>query len=138
MEKNNYQHRHSHYPFLSIDEMVNKFGFKQGELTEEKLDYRMELLKEEMQETEGAWRVGNAEEWVDGHIDIIVIALGNLAIANVDSRRAFDEVMNANLRKEIGSRREGDIEGMSIRKPDGWVGPDHSDNHGDLDTVWGH
>ena len=136
MEKNNYQRNHSHDPFSSIEEMVDKFGFTQDELTEEKIDYRMSLLKEEMQETEGAWHVCNAEEWVDGNIDIIVIALGNLAIANVDSRKAFNEVMNANMQKEVGSRRDGDPDGMSIRKPEGWIGPDHSGNHGDLDNIW--
>ena len=134
--KNRYDNRHGRDPFGSIDEFVNKFGFNNGELTQEKLDYRMELLKEEYQETEGAWRVGNPEEWVDGHIDIIVVALGNLAIAGVDSRRAFNEVMTANMSKVIGSRRDDDPVGMSIKKPEGWVGPNHRDNHGKLDGLF--
>lgn len=133
---NRYEERHGRNPFASVNEMVNTFGFNEGELTEEKLDYRMGLLKEEYQETEGAWRVGNAEEWVDGHIDIIVVAMGNLAIAGVNGERAFNEVMNANMKKELGSRgKAGGVEGMEIFKPKGWIPPDHSDNHGKLDSV---
>lgn len=133
---NRYAERHARNPFASVQEMVNTFGFNQGELTDEKIDYRMSLLKEELQETEGAWRTGNAEEWVDGHIDIIVVAMGNLAIANVDFGKAFNQVMNANMSKVVGSRRDDDPDGMSIRKPEGWVGPNHRDNHGKLDGLF--
>lgn len=134
--KNRYDNRHGRDPFGSIDEFVNKFGFKDHELTNEIIDYRMSLLKEEFQETEGAWREENSEEWVDGHIDIIVVALGNLAIAGVNARVAFNEVMRANMDKELGSRRDSDPLGMSIIKPEGWASPDHSSNHGELDKVW--
>lgn len=124
------------YPFSTVEDMAERFGFKQGELTEEKLEYRMSLLKEEFDETQKAYDEKNPEDFVDGNIDIIVIAMGNLAICNVDGRRAFDVVMEANFKKEIGKRSEDDPDGMSIRKPEGWKRPDHSDNIGDLETLW--
>ncbi len=123
-------------PFESIKEFAEKFNFKDGEVTEEVVDYRMSLLTEEYQETVGAHMVGNAEELVDGHIDLIVIAMGNLEIFGVDAHEAFNRVMVANMSKVLGKRRESDPEGKSIMKPEGWVGPDHSDNHGELDRVY--
>lgn len=133
---NRYAERHGRQPFSSIDEFVNRFGFKEGELTEEKIDYRMGLLEGEYQETIGAWYTKDPEELIDGHIDVIVVALGNLAIFGVNSQQAFNEVMAANFRKVNGKKRESDPDGMSIIKPEGWVGPDHSDNHGELGSVW--
>lgn len=122
--------------FGAVDGMVEKFGFREGPTTEEVVDYRMGLLTEEYQETVGAYQVEDAEGIVDGHIDLIVIAMGNLAIFGVDAREAFDRVMEANMAKERGKRKETDPEGSSIIKPEGWVGPDHSDNHGVLDEVF--
>lgn len=116
--------------------MVDKFGFKDQPLTEEILQYRMDLLHEEYLETVGAHHVGSAEELVDGHIDIIVIAIGNLAMFGVDAQKAFDEVMRANMAKKVGKRRDGDPDGVSITKPNGWVGPDHSDNLGVLNDIY--
>jgi hypothetical protein len=120
----------------AVEAMVEKFGFKDGELTGNVVDYRIGLLTEEYQETIGAYRTGNAQEVVDGHIDMIVIALGNLSMFGVDAREAFDEVMNANMAKERGKRRESDPDSVSIVKPDGWVGPNHGGNTGKLDELF--
>lgn len=127
---------YSQNPNKSIETFVDKFHMRDAELTEETVDYRMALFEEEAQETIGAWRTSNPEELVDGHIDVIVIALGNLAIFGVNFDRAFDQVMKANMAKEIGKRKETDPEEGSIYKPEGWVGPDHSDNHGALDELF--
>lgn len=127
---------YSNSPFHVVDSFVDRFGFKDEELTEETVDYRMSLLREEYQETDGAHRVNNVEELIDGHVDIIVVALGNLAIFGVNGRKAFDEVMRANMSKEKGKRRESDPDGQSIIKPLGWVGPNHEDNHGQLDEIY--
>jgi predicted HAD superfamily Cof-like phosphohydrolase len=124
-------------PFESINEFVDKFSFRDGDVTEEVVDYRMSLLTEELQETQGAHLTGNVEELIDGHIDVIIVAMGNLAIFGVDGKKAFDEVMRANMSKVLGKRRPTDPDGKSIMKPDGWVGPDHSDNHGALNEVYG-
>jgi len=120
----------------AVEGFVDKFKFKEPEFTEEVLDYRMGLLKEEWQETDGAFRTSNPEELVDGHVDIIVIALGNLAMMGVDIQKAFDEVMRANMSKELGKRSLTDPDGVSIIKPQGWVGPDHKDNHGKLEAIF--
>lgn len=122
--------------FGAVDGMVEKFGFDKGPVTDDVVQYRMDLLTEEYQETVGAHQAEDAEALVDGHIDLIVIAMGNLAIFGVDARTAFDRVMEANMAKELGKRKPTDPEGSSILKPEGWVGPDHSDNHGVLDAIY--
>jgi hypothetical protein len=120
----------------SVEAMVEKFGFRAAEPTAEVVQYRMDLLTEEFQETVGAHQVDDPEGVVDGHVDLIVIALGNLSIFGVDPREAFDRVMSANMAKERGKRKDTDPEGSSIVKPSGWVAPDHSDNHGVLDKIY--
>ncbi len=122
--------------FGAVDAMVAKFGFADKPADSDVVQYRMDLLEEEFQETLGAHRTEDAEGLVDGHIDLIVIAMGNLAIFGVDAREAFDRVMEANMAKELGKRKPTDPDGSSIVKPDGWVGPDHSNNHGVLDVAY--
>lgn len=122
-----------------VDNVVfqKKYGFDSEPLTYEKLKFRMDLLKEEFSETSDAFKDSNAEEWVDGHIDLIVIALGNLHLAGVDINKAWGEVYRANMSKirgvKPGREQSG---GFDVIKPEGWVGPDHKDNHGKLDEIF--
>lgn len=119
----------------AVEEMLETFDCLGGPLTKDVYDYRMGLLEEEFDETMEAVETGDAEGIVDGHIDLIVIAIGNLATFGVNTRDAFDRVLTANMAKVAGKRAEGDPEGVSLTKPEGWVGPDHSDNHGELHDV---
>lgn len=115
----------------------NKFGFDEKPLTREQLRFRMTLLMEEMKETLKAYNEKNAEEWVDGHVDILVIALGNLHLAGVDVEKAWDEVFRANMSKVRGVK-EGREEsgGFDVLKPKDWVAPSHAGNHGILTKLW--
>lgn len=122
--------------FNRVDNFVDKFGFCDFPYTEEVHQYRMDLLAEEYQETIGAHITSDPEGVIDGHIDMMVVIIGNLAMMGVDGQRAFNEVMRANMEKEIGKRREGDPNGASIVKPEGWRGPDHSDNLGKLASLY--
>jgi predicted HAD superfamily Cof-like phosphohydrolase len=114
-----------------------KFGFDEKPLTKEQLRFRMELLREEFEETWTAFLNKDSEEWVDGHIDLLVIALGNLHLAGVDTEKAWKEVYRANMSKVRGVKpgRENSG-GFDVMKPEGWKGPDHSGNHGKLDDVF--
>ncbi len=126
----------SYDQFAQIDTFVEKYGFTDVPYTPEVHQYRMDLLSEEYEETVGAHMTGDAECLVDGHVDMIVILMGNLAMMGVDGKRAFNEVMRANMSKVLAARKDGDPDGASIAKPVGWVGPDHSDNHGKLDEIY--
>ncbi len=114
-----------------------KFGFDSKQLTTDNLQFRMDLLTEEFLETTKAFRDKNAEEWVDGHIDLLVIALGNLHLAGVDVEKAWKEVFRANMSKERGVKKGREQSGgFDVIKPVGWKPPDHTDNHGDLDALF--
>lgn len=114
-----------------------KFKFDEEPLTLDKLKFRMQLLAEEFGETQGASILGDAEEFVDGHIDLIVIALGNLYLSGVDIEKAWREVFRANMSKirgiKPGREQSG---GFDVMKPKGWKPPNHSDNHGILDELF--
>lgn len=114
-----------------------KFGFDKVPFDEEKMLFRNDLLSEEYFEIQKAIDEKNPEEWVDGHVDIIVIALGNLQLAGVDPQKAWDQVVKANMSKERGVKPGREQSGgFDVIKPEGWVGPDHSDNHGVLDELF--
>jgi len=114
-----------------------KFEFDKEPFTEEKMQFRNDLLSEEFHEIQKAIEEKNPEEWVDGHVDIIVIALGNLYLAGVDPQKAWDEVVRANMSKERGVKPGREQSGgYDVIKPAGWTGPDHSDNHGVLDELF--
>lgn len=117
-------------------EFQTKYEFDKEPLTYEKLKFRMDLLKEEFGETSDAFKDSDAEEWVDGHIDLIVIALGNLHLAGVDIKKAWREVFRANMSKVRGVKPGREQSGgFDVIKPEGWVAPSHQDNHGKLDDI---
>ena len=117
--------------------MIAKYGFHQEEFDKEKLNFRiLGLLTEEYEETLMALHDKNAEELVDGLIDLIVIAIGTLELAGVDTQEAWDQVMTANMTKERGIKpgRE-ESGGFDLIKPESWQPPSHMTNHGVLDEI---
>ena len=114
-----------------------KYGFDSKPIDKNQLDFRMDLLLEEMQETFAAHMQGDPEEWVDGHIDILVIALGNLHLAGVDVEKAWNEVFRANMSKVRGVKPGREQSGgFDVIKPLGWKGPEHAGNHGRLSEIF--
>jgi len=61
-----------------------------------------------------------------------VVAIGTLDSFSVNSYVAWDEVLKANMAKKTGvkSSRPNPLGLPDLIKPEGWVGPDHSDNVG--------
>lgn len=114
-----------------------KFGFDEQPLDKDKLAFRMQLLEEEFNETFAAFQNKDPEEWVDGHIDLIVIALGNLHQAGIDIEKAWSEVVRANMSKVRGVKpgRE-ESGGFDVMKPKGWKAPSHEGNHGQLPDIF--
>lgn len=115
----------------------SKFGFNEVPLTLDQLSFRMSLLNEEFHETFKAYQDQDAEEWVDGHIDLLVIALGNLYLAGVDIDKAWAEVVRANMSKVRGVKKGRENSGgFDVMKPEGWKAPSHKDNHGNLEKIF--
>lgn len=98
------------------------------------LQFRMNFLTEEYNETMAAYENNDVEEMIDGLIDLCVIAIGTLDAFNVDPSAAWKQVLKANMSKEVGvkSTRPNKLGLPDLIKPYGWVCPDHSDNHGNI------
>ena len=123
-----------------INRMHNKYGVRdwvsQASPFELKkyLEFRLNFIKEEYDETREAMIMEDAEEIVDGLIDICVVAIGTLDAMGINSHKAWDEVMKANMAKEVGEKpeRPNPLGLPDLIKPAGWVAPSHEDNHGIL------
>ena len=98
------------------------------------LNFRADFLQEELDETKRAIMAGDAEEIVDGLIDLCVVAIGTLDAFNIDGNKAWDEVLKANMQKEVDVKesRPNPLGLPDLIKPEGWEAPSHKGNYGDL------
>ena len=124
-----------------IKDMHHKFGvhdwFQKNrnnkELMQTYLRFRLDMVEEELNETRAAINSKDPEEIVDGLIDLCVFAIGTLDVFGVDAGVAWNEIYSANMAKNVGVKpgRPNPFGLPDLIKPDGWIGPSHSGNHGD-------
>ena len=121
-------HMHEHY---KVHDWVEK-NKDNPELMKKLLKFRLDFLQEELNEAYGAMDADDAEEVVDAMIDLCVVAIGTLDIYRVDSHKAWNEILRANMAKEPGVKpsRPNPLGLPDLIKPEGWTGPDHTGNHG--------
>ena len=98
------------------------------------MQFRLGMMQEELDETKNAFDKKDAEEMVDGIIDLCVFAIGTLEVFGVDANKAWDEVYRANMAKEVGIKegRPNPLGLPDLVKPEGWEGPNHEGNHGNI------
>jgi len=98
------------------------------------MQFRIGMMQEELDETKSAFENKNAEEMVDGIIDLCVFAIGTLEVFGVNAEKAWDEVYKANMSKEVGVKegRPNPLGLPDLIKPKGWKGPSHEGNHGNI------
>ena len=131
--------------FKDMQEMHKKYGGNKWMQAEKQSDvdirrfnkfmeFRIGMMQEELDETKNAYKENNAEEMVDGIIDLCVFAIGTLEVFGVDANKAWDEVNKANMSKEVGIKqgRPNPFGLPDLVKPKGWKGPSHEDNHGNI------
>ena len=96
------------------------------------IDFRLDFIEEEFEETQKAHFEEDAEEIVDGLIDLCVVAIGTLDALGVDPYKAWDNVLAANMAKEVGIKpeRPNPLGLPDLIKPADWKAPSHADNHG--------
>ena len=101
------------------------------------MSFRLRFLQEELDETKEAFENGDAEEMLDGLIDLCVIAIGTMDAFNCDADGAWAEVLRANLSKEVGIKasRPNPLGLPDLIKPEGWEGPDHHGKVGYLELI---
>lgn len=123
---------------LSFDKHYN---FDVSDFDAEKLkmllQFRIDFLKEELNELETANSTDNPEEIVDALIDLIVVATGTLTMFKIDGHKAWQEVYNANMNKKVGVKKEryNPFSLPDLIKPADWATPSHKDNHGLLEKI---
>jgi predicted HAD superfamily Cof-like phosphohydrolase len=118
-----------------IETMQYKYGVneKVKEFDADKLaaylQFRINFLKEEFTELQDA---KSGDDAVDALIDLCVVAIGTLDSMGVDTYKAWDKVLSANLAKEVGIKatRPNPLGLPDLIKPDGWKSPSHADNVG--------
>ena len=117
-----------------VQEAVDKLPKKK---LEEFLRFRAECVNEEVEELLQAAYAPDPEETVDALIDICVFAIGTLDLFGVDATKAWDEVLKANLNKEVGVKegRPNPYGLPDLIKPEGWKAPDHTGNHGKISEL---
>jgi len=130
---------------MDIADMHAKFGVNDWQqfykndkdLMQKYIQFRMAMIQEEVDETNAAIVTGNPEEIVDGLIDMCVFAIGTLNVFGMDSQKAWDAVHNANMAKSPGVKesRPNPFGMPDLIKPEGWEGPSHEGNHGDLPNI---
>jgi predicted HAD superfamily Cof-like phosphohydrolase len=126
-----------------IKDMHTKFGVREAtqklspNLLAEYLDFRIKFLQEELDETKNAVRNADAEEVVDGLIDLCVVAIGTLDAYGVDAEEAWNKVLIANMAKEVGVKesRPNPYGLPDLVKPEGWKAPSHHGNHGIIEKA---
>ena len=126
-----------------IEMMHHKFGVHEWfqknkddkELMRKYLRFRLKMCMEEMNETiDAAIFDQDAEETVDGLIDLCVFAIGTLDVFGVDANEAWDRVYKANMDKSPGVKpgRPNPFGLPDLIKPEGWTAPNHEGNHGSI------
>ena len=102
------------------------------------LEFRLDFIKEEYDETKEAIIMHDVEEIVDGLIDMCVVAIGTLDAMGVDAHRAWNEVLTANMAKEVGVKesRPNPLGIPDLIKPEGWTAPVHFPNHGFMPSAF--
>ena len=129
--------------FKDMQDMHKKYGVDKWMEKEKESDwsrlnkfmqFRLAMMQEELDETKTAFNDKNAEEMVDGIIDLCVFAIGTLEVFGVDANKAWNEVYEANMSKEVGIKegRPNPLGLPDLKKPRHWKGPDHEGNHGNI------
>lgn len=95
------------------------FKDKIGIPTIERTDLRINLIREEVNETIDGLETDDMVEIADGIIDSIVVLIGTAIEYGIDLEPLWDEVQRANLSKSKGPKR---ADGKQL-KPDGWEPP---------------
>jgi len=119
---------------FGVDKWMDKEKVSKDSRLNEYMKFRIGMMQEALDETKKAFENKDAEEVVDGIIDLCVFAIGTLQVFGVDANKAWDQVYHANISKEVGIKkgRPNPLGLPDLVKPEGWEGPSHEGNHGNI------
>jgi predicted HAD superfamily Cof-like phosphohydrolase len=120
---NDIANMHEHYGVHPVVDKMDAATLKKF------LEFRANFLQEELDELRKA---DNADDVVDALIDLCVVAIGTLDGFKVDSYKAWDAVLRANMNKQVGVKesRPNPLGLPDLIKPAGWEAPSHVNNYG--------
>ncbi len=119
--------------FQMVAEFHQKFGLdptKQPDFPFEEIwKLKNAHMQEELNEIRAAAINGNLEEYFDGLIDLVYVALGAAYLAGLPFEQGFIRVHHANMKKVRALRHEDSKRGSTydIVKPAGFVAPTLTD-----------
>lgn len=119
----------SHYKVHPVVDSMDKEKLRKF------LEFRINFLQEELDELKNA---KSGDDVVDALIDLCVVAIGTLDGYDVDCYKAWDAVLEANMRKEVGIKegRPNPLGLPDLMKPAGWEAPSHVGNEGKLNSIF--
>jgi predicted HAD superfamily Cof-like phosphohydrolase len=127
-----------------IDDFHKKFGFTKRELGVRPdpifMAFRLKFLAEELHETLRAARQDDMENFLDGLVDLVYVAIGSAWSLNLNFDEAWKRVHEANMKKVRAERVEDSKRGtvFDVVKPKGWQKPDVAGVINELDKVLKH
>lgn len=127
-----------HAKFGVNEWMKKKIAADDKAMLRKYMAFRLSMIHEEFKETSDAALVNiDAEEVVDGLIDMCVFAIGTLDVMGVNATEAWNRVHSANMEKSPGVKwdRPNPWGLPDLMKPHGWQPPSHEGNHGFLPKV---
>lgn len=144
MNNENKPNRYHCDPAFDMTEMHKKYGVHSAiaamdvKTLNEFVRFRIECLREELEETADAVEARDAEETVDGLIDLVVFAIGTLDLMDVDFQKAWCSVYAANMNKRVGVKegRPNPLGLPDLIKEPGWCPPSHIGNTGLFDKAY--
>ena len=89
-------------------------------LPQDEFRFRLNFLKEELEEFEEAHVLRDLEGASDGLIDLVVVAIGTAIGMGLPWEKLWNEVQRANMDKQPGATARF---GTDLVKPDGWIPP---------------
>lgn len=97
-------------------------------LPEEIFKFRVEFMREELDELIKAHSEGNMHEVADALVDLAYVVLGTARFMGIPFNLCWNEVQRANMSKVRVERSEQSKRGSTfdVVKPEGWVPPNHA------------
>ena len=99
-------------------------------LDQKALDFRVAFMHEELKEFEDSHRVGDLEGCADALVDLAYVVFGTALIMGLPWQPLWNRVQACNMTKRLAKPDGSDSKRknpLDVVKPEGWVGPYHSD-----------
>jgi len=119
--------------YTDVQKFSKKFGFlyegKPRIIPADIYRYRLQFMREEVEEYMEAWRRQDNEAMLDALVDLVYVTLGTAQFHGFDFDEAWKRVHAANMKKrratDASESKRGT--GLDVVKPKGWKTPDLKD-----------